>query len=331
MARALIGLGANLGDRVATLEAALARLTSAPEIVLTSASRWHETQPIGGPVDQPAYLNGAAVVETSLAPRQLLLRLHAIERELGRERTVHWGPRTVDLDLLLYDDSVVESPELAIPHPRLGFRRFALVPAAEVAADWRHPLLGWNIRELLLHLDASASYIAITGVPGVGKSRLAEALAKSSGARLLSTPYKCSPSSRAAADSTGPNWEAEIEFLASRGRLLANTDWPRDASLVVSDFWLGQSLAYGLAMLAGEPRDKFRRRFAEVQSQAIAPRLIVWLDAAGRSLDAEKRRADAALAGLLHAGGHGPILKLSADARFEEQFAELSAALAAMK
>jgi 2-amino-4-hydroxy-6-hydroxymethyldihydropteridine diphosphokinase len=127
--RAYVGLGANLGDREATIRAALEAL---PGVVAVSSLR--ETDPVGV-TDQPQYLNGVAALETGLSPRELLDALLAVERELGRERRERWGPRTIDLDLLLYGEETIDEPGLTVPHPRLHERRFALEPLSELAPD----------------------------------------------------------------------------------------------------------------------------------------------------------------------------------------------------
>ncbi|HEY7795994.1 MAG TPA: 2-amino-4-hydroxy-6-hydroxymethyldihydropteridine diphosphokinase [Gaiellaceae bacterium] len=129
MTRAYVGLGANLGDREATIRAALEAL---PGVVAVSSLR--ETDPVGV-TDQPQYLNGVAALETGLSPRELLDALLAVERELGRERRERWGPRTIDLDLLLYGEETIDEPGLTVPHPRLHERRFALEPLSELAPD----------------------------------------------------------------------------------------------------------------------------------------------------------------------------------------------------
>lgn len=130
--RAYIGLGANLGDREATLRRALELLAVRPGVEVVAISLLRETDPVGY-LDQPRFLNGAVAVETELEPRELLDLLLAVERELGRERTgPRFGPRTVDLDLLLYGELVVDEPGLAVPHPRLAERSFALEPLAEL-------------------------------------------------------------------------------------------------------------------------------------------------------------------------------------------------------
>ena len=146
MTRAYIGLGSNLGDREATIRAALAAL---PGVVAVSELR--ETAPVGV-VDQPPFLNGAAALETELTPRELLDALLAVEQGLGRERRERWGPRTIDLDLLLYGDETIDEPGLDVPHPRLHERRFALEPLAELEPELVIPGRG-SVKDLLAELD----------------------------------------------------------------------------------------------------------------------------------------------------------------------------------
>ena len=146
MTRAYVGLGANLGDREATIRAAIAAL---PGVVAVSSLR--ETDPVGK-TDQPRFLNGVAAVETALSARELLDVLLSVERGLGRERRERWGPRTIDLDLLLYGDDTVDEPGLTVPHPRLQERRFALEPLAELDPELLVPGRG-RVKDLLAELD----------------------------------------------------------------------------------------------------------------------------------------------------------------------------------
>jgi 2-amino-4-hydroxy-6-hydroxymethyldihydropteridine diphosphokinase len=132
VARAYVGLGANLGPREATILRAVDLLAAQPGIELLELSSLVETEPVGV-TDQPEFVNGAVSLETTLPPRELLEALLRVERELGRVRTgERWGPRTIDLDLLLYGDEVVDEPGLTVPHPRLHERRFTLEPLAEL-------------------------------------------------------------------------------------------------------------------------------------------------------------------------------------------------------
>jgi 2-amino-4-hydroxy-6-hydroxymethyldihydropteridine diphosphokinase len=150
---AAIALGSNLGDRRAHLEAAVAALRADPEIRVRAVSAWHETAPVGGPPGQGAYLNGAVEVETALGARELLRRLQAIERARGRVRgPERAGPRTLDLDLILYGDEVHDEPDLIVPHPRAAERVFVLRPMAEIAPERRFPPGGRTVRQQLAEL-----------------------------------------------------------------------------------------------------------------------------------------------------------------------------------
>ncbi len=132
--RCYIGLGSNLGDSRANIEAALRHLAGAPEISMIAVAPFYRTAPVGY-TDQAYFINTVAEINTSLSPRQLLQRLQAIENMLGRVRTVRWGPRTVDLDLLLYGSAVIDEPDLQVPHPRMHRRAFVMVPLADLHPD----------------------------------------------------------------------------------------------------------------------------------------------------------------------------------------------------
>jgi 2-amino-4-hydroxy-6-hydroxymethyldihydropteridine diphosphokinase len=151
--RAYVGLGANLGDREVTLRRAVEHLGEADGIEVVAVSAFRETAP-WGPVEQPPFLNGAVALETDLDPRTLLAVLLDVERRLGRERREgeRWGPRVIDLDVLLHGDLVVDEPGLVVPHPRLHERRFALEPLAELDPDAVVPGRA-RVSELLRRLD----------------------------------------------------------------------------------------------------------------------------------------------------------------------------------
>ncbi len=156
MVRAFVGLGSNLGDREGTIRGAVGRLRSAPGIDVVRVSTLRITEPVGY-VDQPRFLNGAAELATDLEARALLAALLAVELEFGRDRLASppQGPRTIDLDLLLYGDETIEEPGLAVPHPRLHERRFVLEPLVELDPILEVPGLG-RVQALLAKLDSTS-------------------------------------------------------------------------------------------------------------------------------------------------------------------------------
>ena len=148
---AFVGIGSNLGDRETNLRRAIEILSAEDGIEVVAVSALRETDPIG-PVEQGPFLNGAVELETSLPPAALLERLLATENALGRVRTERWGPRTIDLDLLLYDDQTIDEPGLTVPHPRLHERRFALEPLVDLDPALEIPRLG-SVSTLLAELE----------------------------------------------------------------------------------------------------------------------------------------------------------------------------------
>jgi 2-amino-4-hydroxy-6-hydroxymethyldihydropteridine diphosphokinase len=136
-----------MGDRSANMRAAVERLNSEPGIAVTRVSHVYETAPVGG-VEQPDYYNAAIEIETDLEPGALLGACLSIEQELGRVRAEKWGPRVIDIDILLYADSIIDTPDLIVPHPLMAERVFVLYPLAGIAPDAVHPLLGISLGEL---------------------------------------------------------------------------------------------------------------------------------------------------------------------------------------
>ena len=165
MIEAYIGLGSNLGDRMGYLRAALERLAREPAFVLRKHSRAWETEPIGPP--QPRFLNAVALIGTVVSPRATLRKLLEIEELLGRIRREKWGPREIDLDLLLYGERIVSEGALRVPHPHLQERAFALGPLLELAPDVVHPVLLRPAAELFAALPAEE----LNGVRPVGPIR----------------------------------------------------------------------------------------------------------------------------------------------------------------
>ena len=153
MAIAYVGVGSNLGDRLHWCRLALREVTRLPHTALLQRSALYESEPWGR-ADQPWFLNGVLRIETGLSPQELLDGLLRIEDRCGRCRLERWGPRNLDLDLLLYDQVVLDGPRLCLPHPRLHLRRFVLEPLVELDPGLRHPVLGCTVEELLAALPA---------------------------------------------------------------------------------------------------------------------------------------------------------------------------------
>lgn len=146
-----IALGSNLGDSRTILMAAIDQLSQDPKIKLQATSHWYQTAAVGPP--QPDYLNGCVSVLTTYSPEVLLEKLLAIEVQFGRVRQERWGPRTLDLDVLLFGQSVIQTPTLTVPHPYLHERAFVLAPLAEICPGWIHPVLKQTIAELTKAVD----------------------------------------------------------------------------------------------------------------------------------------------------------------------------------
>lgn len=370
MASCLLGLGANLADRAATIQQAIDSLAAHADIQLVASSSLKETTPVGGPAGQDEFLNAAALVETALSPHDLLRALLQIEADLGRERHERWAARNIDIDLLLYDDLVLETDDLVLPHPRMSFRRFVIEPAAEIAPDMRHPQIGWTLAQLRNHLRDQQPYVAIAGPIGVGKSHLARRLCDELGGRLVpenvsderltafydqasphhgddsGQPQDSASQRTAETRPTGLSWATEIEFLQDRTQQLAQATWPSEPGLAISDYWFEQSLAFAQVWLPTEQHAKYRKQWEAAKQTVVAPKLLVVLDAPVETLQkaiAERARPyEQALSAetldrlrqslieLVTAGRHGPVLSLST-ADPQRLFDEVTAAIAAMQ
>ena len=156
MSLAYIGFGSNIGDRLAHIQNALDTLSKTEGITLQRISSIYKTEPVGYE-EQAQFLNGAAAIQTSLSPLSLLHTLKDIETAIGRKHRIRWGPREIDLDILIYGDLCVQTEQLVIPHPEMHLRGFVLVPLAEIAPDLVHPVFQETVQTLLERLEGEKS------------------------------------------------------------------------------------------------------------------------------------------------------------------------------
>ncbi len=341
MPRALVALGANLGDRAAALAEAVNLLAARPEITNLRASRWYETAPVGGPGGQGAFLNGAVAFDTSLAPKRCLTCSSRSRRGWAVSAASAGPARTIDLDLLLYGDLAIHTPRLTVPHPRMAFRRFVLEPAAEVAAESWHPGLGRSVGQLLANLETVPAYLALLGPPASGKSALAVQVASTSGARLIADPMAGTPAA-APGDSPSRLLERQIQFLDRRRTVLDRATWPRSERLTVSDFYFDQALVYARRELDQAGHEAFCRAWHQARGHVVEPSLLVVLDEPGPPIGPARESEATTLASSGRAGwpseelaslatraGLGPVLYAGRQGP-AAQLEEIEAAIAAM-
>ncbi len=154
--RVFLGFGGNLGEPLNSFRIARKQLAEHQQIAVQASSTLYITPPVGGPQGQPDYLNGVLEITTTLTPEQLLLFCREIETAAGRSREIHWGPRSLDIDLLFFADLLLDSPQLILPHPRLQQRHFVLLPLQELAPQLLHPRLQKTVSELLAELPLAS-------------------------------------------------------------------------------------------------------------------------------------------------------------------------------
>lgn len=291
---ALIGLGSNVGDRRAHLDAALAALAETPGVSVRAVSAYRETTPVGGPPGQGPFLNAAARLDADLDPSDLLRELRRIEDRAGRVRAIRWGERPLDLDLLIFGCKSAHSAELTLPHPRIGFRRFVLAPLAEIAPTIVDLRSGSSIEELLANLDRRPSYVAIDAPPGAARDAIYRGLlAGLPASGLAESEIRPGP---------GPDW-VEVEdaraptrfhpLLKAKLALLEARRWEQglgDARWLVTDFCLTSRSIHDLdpttdAIEPGPGAARFHRfgrlwawsRERGLEPASIGDRLGAWL------------------------------------------------------
>ncbi|MFM7205762.1 MAG: 2-amino-4-hydroxy-6-hydroxymethyldihydropteridine diphosphokinase [Planctomycetaceae bacterium] len=273
MARCLIGCGSNRGSRRELLDRAIELLRFMPGITVLAVSRYRETAAVGGPAGQPPFLNGACLIDTDLGPHDVLDTLAAIEKTLHRERTERWGPRTIDLDLLLYGDDVIESSRLTVPHPRLGTRRFVLEPAAEIAGELVVPGAGCSIRDLLDTISTAHPLVAVVGVPGSGAPEVASAVADAVLGVVTHAPAPL-PGVEGGPAVSLSRWHQTLVAWAAPLESHRGGD---SASLTIADYLLDSLLAAAEDDLDADEFDALRHAAAAVASRCAPVNVVIAL------------------------------------------------------
>ena len=282
----LVAIGSNRTDRLKRIQQACEWLAADPRVKRFRVSQlWDSAAAVGarslaseGAPDfaesTAPFLNGALLFETDLAAEAVLSLLLDCETRAGRRRTERWGARELDLDLLLYDQQVCQTPRLTLPHPRLIFRRFVLEPAVELAPDWFHPVLGLPLREILTHLHTAPPYLALTG-------RSATSIGQQLAA-LTQVCFVTDPVPDHAPHQPQHNALARhLDRLQARhaALLAAFASCGQDARWLVSDFWLEASWHDARRQLYADVFPQFDAVWHHLQPQMRRPRLLVLLEA----------------------------------------------------
>lgn len=327
MADCLIGVGSNLGDRAKNIHAAFEKLDEHAQIEVSARSQLHETDPVGGPNDQPAFLNAAARLTTSLSPVALLEVLQRIERETGPTKTIYWGPRLLDLDILLFDEAIISQRkegqllrcDLHVPHPRMSFRRFVLEPATEIAGPMLHPVLKMTIAELLAQLNNTPHYLALAGSSQSARSRLAA---------KVSTQLNCNHIHTSGQHGNFPegddavhcDLEQQLAMLENYCDTLRGLDF--SAGPTIGDIWFDSLLVYASLTLDSTELTRYQAAWDSHRAEVATPRVVVIITSTP-ALPHDMSHLD-------RVTGQGPVLVLEQD-DLEQQCREVASALMACK
>jgi len=281
---AYIALGSNLGDRAANIKKTLGMLSDLDGVSTVTPGSITETKPLG-PKDQPDYLNTAAKITTTLTPEILYEKTAAIEDALGRKRIEKWAQRTIDLDILLYGDQIIQTPDLTIPHSQMHLRSFVLQPLCEFDPDIIHPVIKQPVRELAARLagndfiidSTAAQLISVAGIIGVGKTTLAEALARALNCPLIPEAYDTNPYlADVYAGKKHLALDCQTYFLNSRIEQL-NPQKLQPAHPFVTDYIFAKEMIYAQQSLASEQFIVYKQRNSAVADSIARPVLVIYM------------------------------------------------------
>lgn len=283
-ATAYLGVGSNLGDRSTRIKNALAALDNRPDTKLLRSSRIVQTRPLAG-LQQPDYLNTVVEVQTTLDPSALLQALKQIEKSLGRAPSGRWQPRTIDLDILLYEDRIINTPELTIPHPQMHLRSFVLTGLCELVEELIHPVLQQPVSQLAARLNGADFYLnpqipqlfCIAGVIGVGKTTLAKALAEALPCELLLEAYDTNPFlAHVYAGQKQLALDCQLYFLMSRIEQL-HPNRLSSGKAVVADYVFDKELIYARRLLDECQYSLYRKIYDVMLAGPAEPVLAIYL------------------------------------------------------
>jgi len=282
--KAYIGLGSNLGDRHKSIKNAIKMLTETQGVKITKTSDVIETSALGDGT-QPVYLNAVAEISTTLSPEDLHQEMRRIEAALGRTRKQRWGPRTIDLDLLLHNQQVVNRRDLTIPHPQMHLRSFVLKGLCQLNPEMPHPVIKEPMNQLADRLnDAdyalnpdSAQLVNIAGVIGVGKTTLAKKLSELLDCEAIFEAYDENPfMPEVYAGRKELALDSQLFFLASRIKQL-NTNELEQGKVAISDYVFDKELIYAKRLLSAKQLSGYRQSYKTVACKVAQPVLVIYL------------------------------------------------------
>lgn len=279
-----IALGSNVGDRRQYIADALEMLNTTEHVAVRRTSNIIETPPLGD-ADAPSYLNAVTELQTTLSSEELFRCLRRIEDSLGRTRRGKWSPRTIDLDLLLFDDQVIDTPALTVPHRQMHLRSFVLKPLCELAPDLLHPILMVSMTELADRLNGAdfmldaerPRLVSIAGNIGAGKTTLATALQSLLDGKTLREPYDTNPFlPEVYAGKTELALDSQLYFLVKRAEQLA-ADALAPSSLWFADYVFQKELIYARLLLDPEQLALYQSIYDHFAEEIVRPSLVIYL------------------------------------------------------
>lgn len=315
MAIAYVALGSNQGDRRSVIRRAIQLLGEECRIAITAVSPLIETCPVGGPDGQETYLNGAIELQTDLVPLVLLTKLLGVEQALGRVRGERWGSRSIDLDLLLYGQEVIDLPQLCVPHPRMHYRRFVLEPMTRIAPSVMHPTLGLTIQKLFDRMTRSPGLLVLLGLDDFRQKTLFQTLTLRLPAITLE--IDCGSFSRYSSPQT---LSRHLEFLESYSECFSvNRFGDFKSPWIISSQWYDLAWINAQCDLSGSELDRFWDVWSRLRKQVFEATLMIWLNDSGDYVSSRGNRWRQLLAAHLESQIATAVLEVMQEGQLESE------------